>query len=146
VVSNDTTVTATFNTLPPPTYTVTINKAGTGTGSVTSNPAGISCNPICDAQFLGGTAVTLTGTPDAGSVFSGWSGGACTGVGTCVVNSAATVTATFDVPATGGGAAPAPGSGGGCTLTQAGESDALIPTLLLMTLGVLMWRVRRQSH
>ena len=33
------------------------------------------------------------------------------------------------------------GGGGGCTLAQAGTSDALMPTLLLVTLGVLIWKV-----
>ena len=147
VVSSNATVTATFDMLPPPTFTVTINKAGTGTGSVTSNPAGISCDSICNAQFPGGTTVTLTATPDAGSIFTSWSGGACTGTGTCVVSANANVTANFDVPAAGGGAAPASsGGGGGCTLAQAGTSDALMPTLLLVTLGALMWRVRRRSQ
>jgi hypothetical protein len=57
------------------------------------------------------------------------------------------VTATFDVPASGGGAAQASsGGGGGCTIAQAGTSDALMPTLLLVTLGALIGRVRRRSN
>jgi predicted lipoprotein with Yx(FWY)xxD motif len=41
--------------------------------------------------------VTLTATPAAYSTFSGWSGGGCSGTGTCAitVGSDATVTATF---------------------------------------------------
>jgi hypothetical protein len=130
------------------TFTVAVTKNGTGTGTVTSNPAGINCGATCNMLFNQGTAVTLTATLDAGSVFSGWSGGACTGVGTCVVNSAATVTATFDVTAAGGGVAPpsSGGGGGGCTLAQAATSDTLMPTLLLVTLGALIWRVRRRSN
>jgi hypothetical protein len=147
VASSDLTVTATFNILPPPTFTVTINMTGTGTGSVTSTPAGISCDPICNAQFSGGTMVILTTSPDAGFIFTGWSGGACTGAGTCVLNSAATVSATFDLPASNGGAAPASsGGGGGCTLAQAGTIDALMPTLLFVTLGALFRRVRGRSN
>lgn len=147
VVSSATNVTAIFNTLPPPTFTITINKAGTGTGSVMSDPVGISCTPICNAQFPDGVTVTLAATPASGFVFTGWSGGACTGVGTCVLNSAATVTATFDLSASNGGAAPASsGGGGGCTLAQAGTIDALMPTLLLVTLGALFRRVRGRSN
>ena len=39
----------------------------------------------------------LTATPDAGSVFTGWTGD-CTGTGTCTLTMSAdhTVTATFD--------------------------------------------------
>jgi hypothetical protein len=91
--------------------------------------------------------VTLTTSPDAGFIFTGWSGGVCTGAGTCVLNSAATVSATFDLAASNGGAAPASsGGGGGCTLAQAGTIDALMPTLLLVTLGALFRRARGRSN
>jgi VCBS repeat-containing protein len=65
--------------------TLTVSKSGTGTGTVTSNPAGIACGATCSAGFNQGTSVTLTATPGAGAVFSGWSG-ACTGSGTCIVS------------------------------------------------------------
>ncbi len=41
--------------------------------------------------------MTLTATPDAGSVFAGWSGGGCSGTGTCILtmNADTTVTATY---------------------------------------------------
>jgi YVTN family beta-propeller protein len=78
---------------------VTVIPAGTGGGSVTSSPTGISCPSTCVAPFDGVT-VTLTATPNAGSVFTGWSvvGGSCPGTGTCTVNTASafqSVTATF---------------------------------------------------
>jgi Fe-S cluster biogenesis protein NfuA len=148
-VTTTVTVTATLNTLPPPaTFTVTTLKGGTGTGKVVSAPAGIDCGVTCSANFFNGTTVTLTDTADAGSTFTGWSGAGCIGSGPCVVNTAATVTATFDVPAPGGGGTPpsSGGGGGGCTLAQAGTSDPLMPILLLMTLGALIWRVRRRSN
>src|SRR5439155_1567413 len=65
--------------------------------TVTSAPTGITCGVTCSASFASGTAVTLTAAPAAGSTFSGWSGGGCTGTGSCVVtlSAAATVTATF---------------------------------------------------
>jgi len=76
--------------------TLTVTKGGAGTGTVTSAPASIDCGATCAADFPTGTAVTLTATAAAGSVFSGWSG-ACTGTGTCQVamDAAAAVTAGF---------------------------------------------------
>jgi hypothetical protein len=81
------------------THHLTVSKAGTGTGTVTSAPAGITCGATCGADFGDGTSVVLTATPDAGSLFTGWSGD-CTGTGTCTLTMSAehTVTATFDVP------------------------------------------------
>jgi hypothetical protein len=92
----DVTVTATFNTGSG--LTLAVTKAGTGSGTVTSSPAGISCGSTCSANFASGTQVTLTANPDDGSTFAGWSGGGCSGTGTCVVtvSAAVTVTATFN--------------------------------------------------
>jgi phospholipase C len=91
-------VTATFdNAQAPPVLNVRF--AGTGTGTVTSNPAGISCNPTCSASFSVGTQVTLTETPATNSSFAGWSGGGCSGSSaTCTVTLSASeqVTATFN--------------------------------------------------
>jgi hypothetical protein len=78
-------------------YAVTVEKSGTGLGTVTSNPAGISCGDNCSESYDSGTQVTLTATPQAGSTFDGWSGGGCSGTGSCTItlNSDVTVTATF---------------------------------------------------
>ncbi len=75
---------------------VTLSVSVTGSGSVTSSPMGINCPSTCSANFAPGTQVTLTATPANGWGFSGW-GGACSGVGNCVVtmNAAQSVTATF---------------------------------------------------
>jgi hypothetical protein len=43
-----------------------------GAGTITSTPAGISCPGSCVAQFAPGTALTLTATPAADSLFIGW--------------------------------------------------------------------------
>ena len=128
------------------TFTVMVAKNGTGTGTVASTPAGINCGGDCNERFPGGTTVTLTATPIAGSVLTGWSGGGCSGTGSCVVSSAATATATFDAPAGPAGAdnPVTPSAGGGCTLAQAGTNDALMPIILLMTVGALVWRSRRR--
>jgi len=92
-----TTVAATFD--PTPTFLLTVNKPGAGSGTVSSNPAGISCGATCSAPYNSGTVVTLTAAAAGGSTFSGWSGGGCSGTGSCVVtmNAATTVAATFDV-------------------------------------------------
>jgi hypothetical protein len=96
-LSADQAVTATFNTVPPAMHSLTVSKSGSGSGSVTSSPAGISCGSTCLHAFTAGTQVILTATADSGSTFGGWSGGGCSGTGTCTVtlNSDTTVTASF---------------------------------------------------
>ena len=68
-----------------------------GSGSVTSAPAGIACPGQCSTQYLYGTSVTLSAIPGPGMVFGGWSGGGCTGNGTCTltVNNAMQILASF---------------------------------------------------
>jgi len=75
-------------------YTLIVTTSGTGSGTVTRSPS--SCTN-CSEIYNKGTIVTLTATPYAGSTFSGWSGGGCSGTGTCTVtmNADTTVTATF---------------------------------------------------
>src|SRR5262245_1785599 len=79
--------------------TLIVTKSGAGTGTVTSSSTGINCGTACAGSYATGTQVTLTATPAAGSTFTGWSGGGCTGTGTCVVTMTAdtTVTAGFVV-------------------------------------------------
>jgi subtilisin family serine protease len=144
-VASTTTVTATFNVLPPQgTFTVTILKGGTGTGKVISAPTGIDCGAICSANFFNSIAVTLTATADGGSTFTGWNGAGCTGTGSCVVNTAATATATFDGPVSNVATSSGSPGGGGCTIAQPGTNDAMMPIILLMAIGTLIWRGRRR--
>jgi hypothetical protein len=77
---------------------ISVSKSGAGSGTVTSSPAGISCGSTCVHGFNSGTVVTLTAAPAAGSRFGGWSGGGCSGSGSCAVTLTAdtTVTATFN--------------------------------------------------
>ncbi len=100
VMNGAQTVSATF-TPPPSTANLTVTSAGTGTGNVSSSPGGISnCAASCTASFSLGTTVTLTATPTNGALFAGWTGGGCSGTGTCVVpvNANQTVTASFTTP------------------------------------------------
>jgi hypothetical protein len=79
------------------TFNLAVTKSGAGSGTVTSSPVGIDCGATCAFGFNAGSSVTLTATPAGGSVFAGWSGGGCSGTGTCTVtmNAAASVAATF---------------------------------------------------
>lgn len=89
------TVTASFNAPPPSSFTLAV--AVTGNGAVRSQPAGIDCGSTCNAPFAANTSVTLSATPAAGQVFSGW-GGACTGAGlacTVTMSQARSVSAVF---------------------------------------------------
>ncbi len=114
-----TTITATFDAL----FSIAIAKAGAGAGTVTSNPAGINCGATCNSAFGNGASVTLTAAPLAGSSFAGWTGGGCTGTGTCTVSVTGliNVTATFTllpvaltVTKSGNGAGTVSGTGIAC--------------------------------
>lgn len=96
-----TAVTATFTIN---SYTLTVSKGtSTGFGTVSSSPAGISCGIDCTQDYTHGTMITLAAAPATSqsqlSVFSGWSGGGCTGTGGCTVTltAATTVTALFTI-------------------------------------------------
>ena len=94
-VTSAETATATF------TANVTLNvaKSGTGAGAVTGT--GISCGSTCSTSVAPNTVITLTvapsTTPATASTFTGWSGGGCSGTGSCTVTlaSSTTVTASF---------------------------------------------------
>jgi len=87
--ASDATVKATFS---PLTHALTLTKAGAGQGTLACNGA------PCAARYSQGTALTLTASPASGSTFAGWSGGGCSGTGTCHLTMQAdtTLTATFN--------------------------------------------------
>ncbi len=79
---------------------VTLSVQTNGSGTVTSSPGGIICGSggaACSAVFNKNSSVTLTAVATTGSLFTGWSGGGCSGTGACVVTLAddTTVTAAF---------------------------------------------------
>jgi hypothetical protein len=91
------TVTANFSTH---TNVYAITNAGTGGGSVTSTPARVNCPTAsnCSYSYPTDTGVSLTATPDANSVFTGWTGECSDASTICNVQDmsiARTVTATF---------------------------------------------------
>jgi hypothetical protein len=108
----NTIVQAAFGT---PARTLTVSTAGSSTGTVTTT--GINCPGTCSHDYPQGTMVALTATPAAGSSFAGWSGGGCSGTGSCTVTMIADkgVTATFEptrtltVSTAGSGAVTGPG-------------------------------------
>lgn len=78
-------------------FILTASKSGSGSGTVTAT--GINCGSDCKQAYSSGSSVTLTASPSGGSVFSGWSGGGCSGTGNCTVTMSAdtTVTASFNL-------------------------------------------------
>jgi virginiamycin B lyase len=83
---------------------LTVAESGSGAGQVTSNiPVGsgqINCSATstsCALTYMTGFPITLTASAAANSVFSGWSGGGCSGTAPCTLTlgSNTTVTATF---------------------------------------------------
>jgi hypothetical protein len=134
------TVTAGFNA-----PAIRISGSGNGTGTVTSSSGGINCTSTggtTSGQCLGTyqqqalVTVTLTAAPNAQSNFTGWSGGGCSGIGTCVVTSPAFypgtgVTAQFVLKTfavnvtgtgTGSGTVTSNPSGVSCTITTGSTS------------------------
>ena len=90
-------------------YSLQVSRSGAGTGSLQSQPAGIDCGSACTAEFNQGEEVTVTAIPDPDSAFLGWSGGGCSGAGSCTVtmSQAQSLSAEFGpAPPVAGGAAP----------------------------------------
>jgi hypothetical protein len=101
LLSGPISVTPTFDPVAVP-DTLTVTRTGTGSGTVTSGDSNISCGSVCSYTYGSVTSVTLTASAVAGDTFTGWSGGGCSGTGTCTVSvsGATAVTATFAAPVT----------------------------------------------
>jgi hypothetical protein len=97
-MDQDRNVTAVFSEVPS--FTLEVLKDGAGTGSVTSDPPGIDYGDDNKEDYPENTVVTLTVTPDEGSVFSVWSEFGVNISNNPVINitmdKARTLTVTFD--------------------------------------------------
>ncbi len=76
-------------------YPLSVTTSGEGSGRV-KGPT-IDCRRACSATLVLQTQVTLNAVPASGSTFAGWSGGGCSGTGTCTVtmSTGRKVTAVF---------------------------------------------------
>jgi hypothetical protein len=78
-------------------FQLALTFVGNGNGTVSGLPDRIPCPLGCGVAYDAHTVVTLTATAGSDSTFGGWSGGGCSGTGTCVVTmeAAVSVTAAF---------------------------------------------------
>lgn len=111
---------------PPQNPKLTVTLSASGAGTVTSTPTGLTCTgATCTGTFAKGTSVSVTATPSAGAVFSGWSG-ACTGTAACAVKMDADVAVGADLVTLDGawkGTYTNTRVASGCTFNNAGNVD-----------------------
>jgi len=134
-----TTCTSRFDVAPR----LTVATSGNGAGLVTG-PSGLFCrsgsSANCSQTLSSGGSASLTATPDAGSIFAGWSG-ACSG--TSATTSVAmtgdqTCTATFSTPARltiamgGTGVGTVTGSSGGLSCSSGSCTVEYVPNTTVM--------------
>ena len=119
-------VTATFSTTAPTTYTLSVTKTGTGTVTGT----GINCGSDCSENYNSGTSVTLTAVAGSGYTFSSWSGCTSSSGTRCDVtmNSTKTVRATFTQSCSCTGWNSYACAGGGCLTTQRYQARTCTPS------------------
>ncbi|MFI5117922.1 MAG: protease pro-enzyme activation domain-containing protein [Terriglobales bacterium] len=74
--------------------TLTVTKTGNGSGTITSADGDINCGSTCSYTYYYEQPVTLTATPAAGSVVTGWTGCDLSLGNSCTLNVNADRTAT----------------------------------------------------
>ena len=95
-------------------HTLFIMKIGQGTGTVTSSPDGIICGTNCQAQYLGGTVVTLSASAGDHSGLKGWSGDPGCSEGVVTMDENKVCYADFEI-------------GGGCFIATAAYGSNMAP-------------------
>ncbi len=125
IVDTDKNVTATFVVAPPNQFTVAVSTVGAG--SIDLSPPG--------GTYDSGTQVILSATPEAGNLFSSWSGDLTgnTNPDTLVIDNDKNVTATF-ISETGGGPVAFDGTANG---TSSGVTTVTTSTNVVATSGNL---------
>ncbi len=102
---------------------IVVLSGSSGGGGVKSVPPGIICGTDCEESFPKGTSVTLTATANPGFLFTGWSGGGCSGTDPCTLtlNNPTSVTADFNTAAQV--SLTVTGAGEGSVTADAGNLD-----------------------
>jgi hypothetical protein len=133
----DVAVTARFRPVEQ-TVPLTVFKRGNGTGTVSSDPTGVDCGDVCRASYPIGARIVLVAQAAPGSIFTGWRGGGCAGVGSCAVAMGSprivdagfrrargdTARLTIDLQGDGGGKVVSEPSGIDCEPTCSSEFEA----------------------
>lgn len=115
-------------------HALTVSIQGSGGGAVSDGTGGIACPSACSNAYTSNSTVTLTASPASGSTFSGWSGGGCSGTGTCQVvmsadvNVAATFTANSGSPTPVLTGAPSAVTDGGAGFSGSVNPEGLTTT------------------
>jgi hypothetical protein len=111
---------------------LTTSTSGSGNGNVAITPFGTSCGGNC-MQYAPGTSVTVIAVPNSGSMFSGFSGGACGATNPCSfqISASTTVTAAFGLNSSGGSTSSNPGNTGSSTGLRTGTPNQVMVMAML---------------
>ena len=90
------TTSVTILDVPATSYSLTTSILGNGAGTVTSSPAGIDCGADCKEFYTQDSLITLSATPDPGSIFIGWGGHTDCGDGQLTMSADRACSAQFD--------------------------------------------------
>jgi hypothetical protein len=122
-----------------PVHALAVSTSGSRHGTVTAS--GIACPSSCSHTYSAGTQVRLAAKAAVGATFTGWSGGGCSGTGSCTVtmNSDVAVTAKFldSIRSTAGGSRTA---AYGSSVTLPVRLQDLATGHVVASASVSLWR------